>query len=293
MSSHRSPKLAVFALAFALLAACSSNGDGKDNNASPSPPQKTPEEEAKTPSPGASPTAGKDPFASPSPIDMKGAPLDPNALKPTASGRYSMNMSGKTTISGCIEREDSPPEAAPLTVDPAEGNRQQSVLDLRDEQGNGSIVTSVLEYRPDGIHLAYLRQTEAGPLGSSSIDFEPNPPALVLPPRPAAGQTWSFTMTSKDGKVVVTSQSTVEVLKEQVTMGDGSVQDAVRIRSDSTASGQGSLGAIRVEEVSSTWISLEHRLILKTVSDAKGTDGACATDSHVEGLLQSVKPSQS
>lgn len=246
-----------------------------------------------TSSPKATPSPSKktSPLPSPSPLPVKGSPLAPDALRPADPGRYTFDETGIRKL-GCVP-DEKPATPTTLDVDPADGDRQQSVRDQRyPSDGHGVVGSSVLEFRKDGVYLAHLRQEQTFPLlGTFVTEFEPSPPVLVFPADPKAGQTWSFTLKSKDGKVTVESSNTLESVSDGVPLGGGANIQAMKVRGTSHITGQSELGPLDITDRTVTWISVQARLIVKTIADTSGTAGTCRFDgTHIEAVVRSVTP---
>ena len=239
----------------------------------------------------ASPTAkGAQPKGG-APAPAPGGALPAGAIQPTAPGSYSFNEAGQATLNCGTPQTQQAPSPTSLKVEGANGNRQRSVRDRRGSNGQGLVITQDYEFRTDGIYLAFLHQQQSTPIGQDSSEFEPNPPVLVLPKSPQAGQTWGFSLTSKDGRIKVDVSNTIESPEETVTVGNGKTSPAVRVRSMRHATGQSNLGQIDITETATLWASLRDRLVVKQISDTKGTVGVCTTTSHIEELINSTTPS--
>ena len=260
-----------------------SNGrDGSDAiGASP-----TATAEAESPGPDAEPAQGPSPAAPPAQA-AQGKPLESQAVQPAAPGSYLYDESGTRSFGGCGP-DGPPPSPTSLRIDPANGDRQQGIRDRRSADGQGMVVTTILEYRTDGVYLVYLRQEQQTPAGPSVNEFEPNPPVLAMPARPTQGQSWQFSLTSKDGKIQVEASNTIEALDEEVAAAGGSTK-ATRVRRTTRATGQSILGPIDITENAVSWVA--SRLIVKEVSDSSGTVGTCRIQSHVEAVIRSTSPS--
>lgn len=242
--------------------------------------------EAESPGSDAAPAQGPSP-AAPPPQAAQGKPLQSEAVQPAAPGSYLYDESGTRSFGGCGP-DGPPPTPTSLRVDPANGDRQQSVRDRRSPEGQGMVVTTVLEYRSDGTYLVYLRQEQQTPAGPSVSEFEPNPPVLALPARPTKGQSWQFSLTSKDGKIQVEASNTIEALDEEVAAGGGRPK-ATRVKRTTRATGQSILGPVDITENAVSWVA--SRLIVKEVSDSSGTVGTCRIESHIEAVIRSTSPS--
>jgi hypothetical protein len=280
----------------AVVALVSTGACGKKKNASST--------KSSTPSPTASASPSPAAAAKPSPTkkaqSKSGAPapaaggaLAAGAIQPTAPGNYSYNETGQNSFTCPPTPAQTQPAPSPtgLKVDSANGNRQRSVRDRRASNGQGIVITQDYEFRPDGIYLVYLRQEQSTPVGTDTSEFEPNPPVLVLPKSPKQGQSWAFTLTSKDGRIKVEISNTIETPEENVTVANGSTSPSVRLKSTRHATGASNLGQIDITENATIWASLRDRLIPKQISDVNGTVGTCTTSGHVEQLINSTSPS--
>lgn len=245
-----------------------------------------------SPKTSSSPSKKTSPLPSPSPLPVKGSPLAPDALRPADPGRYTFDETGIRKL-GCAP-DEKPATPTTLDADPADTDRQQSVRDQRyPSDGHGTVSSSVLEFRKDGVYLAHLRQEQTFPLlgGPFVTEFEPSPPVLVFPADPKAGQTWSFTLKSKDGKVTVESSNTLESVSDAVPLGGGATIAAMKVRGTSHITGQSQLGPLDITDRTVTWISVQARLIVKTIADTSGTAGTCRFDgTHIEAVVRSTTP---
>ena len=261
----------------------SSDGpDGRDaTDASP-----TATAEAESAGPDAAPAQGPSPAAPPAQA-AQGKPLESQAVQPAAAGSYIYDETGTRSFGGCGP-DGPPPSPTSLRIDPANGDRQQGIRDRRSADGQGMVVTTILEYRTDGIYLVYLRQEQQTPAGPSVSEFEPTPPVLAMPARPTQGQSWQFSLTSKDEKIQVEASNTIEALDEEVAAGGGTAK-GTRVKRTTRATGQSILGPIDITENAVSWVA--SRLIVKEVSDSSGTVGTCRIQSHIEAVIRSTSPS--
>lgn len=273
-----------------LIGAAAGCGDDENRTESRRGDKATPTEtatnsaEGSTQGPGAG--AGAVSPAAPPPQATHGKPLEPQAVQPAAPGSYLYDESGTRTFGGCGP-DGPPPSPTSFKVDPASGNRQQGVRDRRGSDGQGQVITTILEYRTDGVYLAYLKQEQQTPAGPAITEFEPNPPVLAMPAKPTKGQSWQFSMTSKDGKVKSDTTSTIEALDEDVGTGGGNVK-GTRVRRTTRAIGQTLLGSVDITDNTVSWVG--SRIVLKEVSDVSGTVGTCRIESHIEAVIRSTNP---
>lgn len=286
----------VVALAAVVLAGCKKESDKTTTTGAT--PAATEESQPEAGTTGGKADAGEKVPSSPPPAPQaKGEALAPNAVKPSDHGLYSLNPSGVrkfgTTTNPCFP--DSHPEGQwSLRISAASGNRQQSDGQQNYDDDSKISTTTVLEFRPDGVYLIYTRQIQTIPVFPEPFvtEFEPSPPVLVFPANPKLGQQWTFTLKSKDGRVTVDATNTIEAIDEPVTLADGATIKAIRVKGDAHVTGTSPLGDLDIRENSTTWVSIEHRLITKSVVDSTGTVGTCRVDgTHIETLLRSTNPS--
>jgi hypothetical protein len=239
----------------------------------------------------ASPGTGAGKLTTPPPLQTKGEPLPANAVRPTDPGGYTYDETGVRKL-GCAP-DEAPASPTSLKVDPADGNRQHSVRDQRYPDGHGVVSNSVIEFREEGVYLVHLKQTQTFPfLGTFTTEFEPSPPTLVFPANTKVGQTWTFTLKSKDGKVTVDATYTLESSSENVTLGGGQTIESIRVKGSSHVTGESPLGPMDFTDNTMSWISVQARLFAKTISDVSGTAGTCRFDgTHIEAVLRSTTPS--
>jgi hypothetical protein len=285
--------LGTFLVVVLLIAGCNRGGDGSEASPDPSIPASPQlgddlEPEGSGEEPGTA--APSTPKAGPQPT--KGAPRQKGSLVPPAAGAYFTDNSGSETLNCGTPQKTDPPKLTEIRVDPANGSRQRSVADARRADGTGSVSTTILEYRPDGVYLIYLKLEQTVPfLGTNVTEFEPSKPPLVAPNQPKQGEKWSFTMTSKDGDVTVTSNNSIEATSEAVSLGDGSKVTTSRAKATTRVTGTTNFGNMDITTVSTTWASPAHRLVVKDISDTSGTFSTCTVDAHVESILRTTKPS--
>jgi hypothetical protein len=241
-----------------------------------------------TPKPGSSTTSA--------PLPTKGSPLAPNALKPIAPGTYTYDESGNRSQGGCGQ-DGPPPTPTTLQVSPADGNRQQSVRD-RGYSSGGLKITTILEYRPEGIFLIYLKQQQNF-LGTDIVsEFQPADPPMVAPADPKAGQVWNWSMTSKDGKLTVTNHNTINSTTETTSLGDNSQISTVKSTRNTTIDGkvtvQGADQDVHLKEDATAWGSTAKSLIVRQETHQYGTvtvlGSACNINNNITELLKSTTP---
>lgn len=186
------------------------------------------------------------------------------AAQPARPGVYEYDTRGESKTSGAVNRTRELPKVTTLRVDAADAGRQMSVRDLRDRDGDGTVTTTVLEYRHDGVYLEELT-VEATAMGLMlTYEFAPTPPQLVFPTDAGVGYETSFSLTSKDDRVVV--EVDIEVLREEMLTFAGVDVATFLVRTHSIATGD-----VRSETTSENSISRERSLTVReqVVSDAE------------------------
>lgn len=119
-------------------------------------------------------------------------------------------------------------------------------------------------------------------------DFQPVPPVLAVPARPQPGQGWGFMLVSTDGQVRINTSNRVESPSEPVTLGQGSVVNAVKIFTTAHVTGTSPQGSLDFTIRRTTWYARDQHLEVKEVTDTSGRVGLCTIDFHVEALARSV-----
>lgn len=285
--------LPALGLAFLLLLGACRSQDSDDVSTGASPPAESPspgEEEAAL---GAGEQSVSEKLASPSPIaEAPGGALETGAVRPTDAGAYIFDDDGMTDFKddvGCPPDRKAPTPTK-LTVDPPNGNRQKWVRDRRSQDGQGLVVTLLLEYRQNGVYLVLLNQQQSTPLGTFHTEFEPNPPVLVAPYNTEVGTSWTYTLKSKDGRLTVDAENVVEAVGEAVTIGDGSSPGTTRVRRNSHIYGETDLGQVDVNETTTTWISPDARLGVQEVSQSSGRIGLCQFTTNLKSVVRAARP---
>ncbi|MGH2706541.1 MAG: hypothetical protein ACRDJ4_16080 [Actinomycetota bacterium] len=207
---------------------------------------------------------------------------------PARPGRYIYDETGVRRIRACFVVDEPAATPTSLRVDPAAGSRQTWVRDRRSALGTGSLTTTTLEFRPDGIFIISLRQLEVAALASSELAFEPALPVLAFPARPVDGQTWSFTLDSKDGRATLSAENAVEAADEPVGLVGGGSARAARIWTSTHLTGPSDQGSLDIRETYASWLSLADRIVVKEVRDTQGRAGVCELSWHLEALLRSL-----
>jgi hypothetical protein len=130
----------------------------------------------------------------------------------TAPGSYTYDSKGKATVDG---QANDASGTQTLMVDPPSGASQHS--SLGGDQGGGTEQNVV--HRDSGTYLARL--VVKSPLGDK--EFHPAQPVLGVAKPEQMGRSWSWSMTSTDGKTRA-DYSAKFVRQETVTIGGKSVR---------------------------------------------------------------------
>lgn len=204
--------------------------------------------------------------------------------RPRAPGVYVYDAEGTMSQSGPLGGTSPVPTPQELTVDASDGARQRSTLDGRDSEGDGSITTTVLQYRNDGVYLESLKlQTRVGTM-TITYEFVPSSPQLIAPTGVGPGYHTEFSMTSTNGGLKTTT--TIDVLNEEsVTIG-GSGLRTLEVRTHTRVEGdaEGETTSTANFDPSNYLTLVDH-----TVSDLDTSFGNVKSDST--STLRSTQPS--
>jgi hypothetical protein len=214
-----------------------------------------------------SPTTAKAGSVSAASNSTSPPPATAAGLQPTTPGKYTYHLTGQ----GNGQNIDT---QLTMTVDPPTGGDQHSTTQT--QQGSEE---QTLRYQANGLYLVELKLNA----GFIQKDFTPNPPALQYPEPATIGKTWSWSVTSSDGKTTV--NTSFQVLRtENQTVGSETVPTTV-LKVTITTSGD-----IVSKSDSTYWISEKYRLIVRTDSTAD-TTSPIVTHSTTSQVLLSTKPS--
>ena len=191
----------------------------------------------------------------------------------TRPGRYTYDSHGTAKSPFGTKNLDG---TATLTVDQPSGGRQHQAL-----SGQDSTQEQVLVAAADGYRLSELKISTQG----FSEDFRSDQPVLLLPAAPTAGQTWSWQMTSTDGKYTIHTTSKI-VGTEQQTVGGSGVR-TVHMTSSIHVSGD----AIELTGTQDDWFSTAAALVVKEHAVMHGTGYGQTFDSDVTRTVRSMQPS--
>lgn len=162
-------------------------------------------------------------------------PSAPGAAQPTKAGTYTYDTDGETTQTGGLGGTEQLPERTTLKVDPPQGNRQTSVRDMRDEDGEGGTTTTVLQYRDDGVYLESLKTRNRVSGITVTYEFRPDPPQLLAPTGAGVGHHTEFSMTSTNGGL--TAHVTIDVLAQETLTIGGAATETFKVRTHTVLEG--------------------------------------------------------
>ncbi|HEX2240593.1 MAG TPA: hypothetical protein VHJ82_05580, partial [Actinomycetota bacterium] len=80
----------------------------------------------------------------------------PKPTAPLQEGTYTYDTDGKATVSGGSRQM---PEETTLSADAPRDGVQRLVRDLRDNDGNGTVVETHVGFANDGVYLSYVKTT--------------------------------------------------------------------------------------------------------------------------------------
>lgn len=290
---RRRSGLAVVTVALVFLVGCGGDGDSGGEQSSdstkPAPTSSTilggdaplaagPSTTTAPPAGGPGPTkAGSASAASPSPTTTR--PAGGRAAAPTPAnvtttpGRYRYASTG--TFSAGVSGEQRRSGESILTVDPPAGADQHSL-----RQGDNRSTEQILRFQPDGIYVVMLKVTDQG----LTKEFRPAQPVLAFPYAAPVGRTWSWRMTSTDGKTTVETSFRIE-RTEAVAVGPESVA-AVVVQADLVTSGD-----LTSRGTQTLWVAESRRLVVREQSATNGMFGAFSFRSTAEERLLQLSPS--
>jgi hypothetical protein len=165
-------------------------------------------------------------------------------------GHYTYQVSGTAQTAFGNQNLDG---TSDLTVDRPQGGRQHSV----DRRHDGTTEQTVVA-RSSGVYLADLHISQQG----FDEDFRPASAVLLLPANPRQGQSWSWRMTSTDGKYTMRSTLTVADTNDSATVG-GRRLHTVAVKTHSVITGSQMQMTIdqRDEAARGTPIVSEHAVV--------------------------------
>lgn len=273
--------------AVVILAACGGDGDsGPDETSDPTPPPTTSTTTAGgtplvsgTSTPAPAPASGSATTTSPRssattrPAAGKAASPATPAIVTTPPGRYRYASTGTFSIG--VTGEQHRNGESILTVDPPAGADQHS-----HRQGDSRSTEQILRFQSDGTYIVMLKLTEQG----LTKEFRPPTPVLAFPYSAPIGRTWSWRMTSTDGKTTVETSFRIE-RTEPVAVGPESVPAVV------VAAKVVTTGDLASRGTQTLWVAEGRRLVVREQSVTDGTFGTFSFRSTAEERLLQLAPS--
>ena len=279
---------AAFAIACLTLVACG-GGDDQARRLQPAPTTTAPEESTTTvpsaPAGGETTTTTRRATGAPTTIPAARPPAAAAAAPtaatgPPAAGTYRYDTSGSSSFGlGPVPF----PAVTTLMVDSATGTRQRSVRDLRDPSGTGALSESVLDYRPDGVHLISLRLTTRVAGTTDVRELRPVEPVLILPTSARPGHHAEFDIPSNGG---VPAHVAVDVLREETVSVGGQAVGALVIRAVTTLPP----GPVSGRQELTVSYDRGSRLIVKERQVTDATAGLLNFHSEYDATLQRLTP---
>jgi hypothetical protein len=193
---------------------------------------------------------------------------------PIPAGTHSYDTDGSATVSG--SRRPMPKTTTLGAKAPRKGQQVQ-IRDLRDSEGNGTVVESHLVYIEEGVYLTYVKITATFPGGFTDVrELQPSKPALIAPTGAGPGTTASFTMQGSGTRadVDIAAKST-----QKVSIGGTSVNTLVVDTKIEFS------GAYEGEQLSTSWFWGKHVLALKEHVRTDVTNGPIRVQSEYEATL--------
>lgn len=219
-----------------------------------------------TTKPGA-PTAGASGATTTTAAGSGGGTASSAAKRFATAGNYIVRRTG--TASGTSRDGE-----ARLTVDPPNGDDQRTFLSY----GDSDTVDQTLRSKSGAIELVHLRtQTPF-----FAIEFRPSPPVLFAPDPLVVGRTWSWRITSTDGKTTVDG-SFKALRNETVDIGGEQVSTTV-VEANLTFSGE-----VAGTSKQTVWGSPAYRLVVKT-DDVTDLTKPFPLHADTKSVLTSTKP---
>jgi hypothetical protein len=208
------------------------------------------------------------------------APGSTGPATPLATGTYRYDTTGSSQSSGGASRPM--PALTSLKADPASGASQHTTRDLRDANGQGQTIETVLVYQPDGVHLSSIKVTTVVGGGITDVrDLHADPPPLIARTNGAFGDRYEFTLTGSGTTFhgVITIQRT-----ERLVIGGQPVNTAVaRLHIDFS-------GAVTGTQDSTAWVDPAHLLNVKEQVTSDAHAGALSTHTEYTATLQHLSP---
>lgn len=204
----------------------------------------------------------------------------PRPAAPLPQGTYTYDTDGRATVSG--GSRDLPKETTLSAGDP-DNEVQVLVRDLRDGDGNGTVVETHIGFAKDGVYLSYVKTTSTFPGGFTDVrEFKLDPPEQIAPTGAGPGFSRSFVMEGSGTRAEVTIKG---VRYENVTIAGDTVRTLVvdtRIIFS---------GALEGEQNSTSWFWTKHVVPVKEHVESDVRNGAIRVQTKYDAILQTLEPS--
>ena len=174
------------------------------------------------------------------------------------------------------------PAVTTLVADKANGVSQHTTRDLRDPNGQGQAIETVLLFQPDGVHLQEIKVTTVLGGGVTDVrDVQANPAPLIARTGAAPGDRYEFTLTGSG--TTFHGVITIQRLERLVVGGQGVDTAVAKLDVDFS-------GSVTGHQSSMAWVEASHLLNVKeqVVTDAKA--GALQTHTEYTATLQRLNP---
>lgn len=211
----------------------------------------------------ATPTTSSGGKAAASPSPGVAATL-PGRYRYASTGTFAVGLGGEQRRSG----------ESVLTVDPPAGADQHSI-----REGEGRVSEQIVRFQPDGAYLVMLKVTEQG----LTKEFRPPSPVLAVPGAAAPGRTWSWRVTSTDGKTTLDASFRAE-RREAVSVGADTLE-ALVVQATLVTSGD-----LASRGTQTLWVAESRRLVVREQAATEGTFGAFSFRSTSDERLISLTP---
>jgi len=207
------------------------------------------------------------------------APASVPPVRPPDPGTYRYTTSGTYTYGG---RDHALPPHTTLVVDPPSGPSQHAARNLRDVDGNGPVVETILRYEADGLYLDQLSETNRIDGVDDTRQYRPSPPVLVAPRTADVGYAAHFD--AADGGTTVHVDSTIE-RRDTVTV-DGQPVDCYLVHAVTTFH-----GTIEGTGDATSCVSIAYRLVLTETVSTHFTIGPSDVRGAYHAVLEHLTPS--
>jgi hypothetical protein len=212
-----------------------------------------------------------------------GQVVAPTAVPPPPPGTYRYDTTGQASYPVLGAASAPYPAVTTLVVDPPTGTRQHVTRDLKDASGNGPVVETGFDYRPDGVYLESLGMVVSVLVFSGAQEFRPPSPTLVLPTDARPGYSQELGVPGQ----VAPARLVIEAVREERVRVGGQDLETILVRLTATTTGQFN-GRMEL----SVWLDRSTGVWAKerSATKARSSDGILLYESHYEATLQQLAP---